>query len=50
MLLEIEDLTTFYFLALKPKEGKLTISTVNNTPVPFPPSSSPESGQAVYIQ
>ena len=57
MLLEIEDLTTFYFLALKPKEGKLTISTistpeVNDTPVPPPPSSpsSPESGQAVYIQ
>ncbi len=57
MLLEIEDLTTFYFLALKPKEGKLTISTistpeVNDAPVPPPPSSpsSPESGQAVYIQ
>jgi hypothetical protein len=57
MLLEIEDLTTFYFLALKPKEGKLTISTVSNpevndSPVPPPPSSpsSPESGQAVYVQ
>jgi len=54
ILLEIEDPTTFYFLSLKPKEGKLKISTINNSdvndePVP-PPTSSPESGQAVYIQ